>query len=90
MKTSPALRACVLLACAFASVASRRLTAQPAAARGGQSQPPTRAPDAPGAPPFMRLEGRRVNPPANTTATYIFGPDYVTSTLQCNTSRLET
>ena len=79
MKTSPALRACVLLACAFASVASRRLTAQPAAARSGQSQPPTRAPDAPGAPPFIRIEGRGVNPPANTTANYIVGPDYVTS-----------
>jgi hypothetical protein len=39
MNTSPAFRAYVPVACASASVASRRLTAQPAAARGGQLLP---------------------------------------------------
>ena len=46
----------------------------PAAAR---PQPPTRSPDAPGAPSFIRLDGKAgVNPPIDAVGNFIIGPDY--------------
>jgi pimeloyl-ACP methyl ester carboxylesterase len=39
--------------------------------------PPTRSPDAPGAPPFIRIETPGVNPPTDTVGNYIIGPNYV-------------
>ena len=41
-------------------------------------QPPTRSPDAPGAPRFTRLDGKAgVNPPMNAVGNFVIGPDYV-------------
>ena len=40
--------------------------------------PPTRSPDAPGAPKFTRLEGKPgVNPPVDAMGNFTIGPDYV-------------
>lgn len=40
--------------------------------------PPTRSPDAPGAPKFTRLDGQRgVNPPIDAVGNFVIGPDYV-------------
>ncbi len=48
--------------------------AAPAAAR---PTPPTRSPDAPGAPKFIRLEAKPgVNPPVDAVGNFIIGPDY--------------
>lgn len=41
-------------------------------------QPPTRSPDAPGAPTFTRLDGKPgVNPPVDAIGNFVIGPDYV-------------
>ena len=40
--------------------------------------PPTRAFDAPGAPTFIRLDGKPgANPPMNANGDYVVGPEYV-------------
>ena len=40
-------------------------------------KPPVRTFDAPGAPEFVRLDGKPgVNPPADATGNYVIGPDY--------------
>ncbi|HRH95718.1 MAG TPA: esterase family protein, partial [Prosthecobacter sp.] len=40
--------------------------------------PPTRAFDAPGAPKFIRLDGKPgVNPPVDAEGDFVIGPDYV-------------
>lgn len=40
--------------------------------------PPTRSPDAPGAPKFTRLDGTPgVNPPVDAVGNFVIGPDYV-------------
>jgi iron(III)-enterobactin esterase len=39
--------------------------------------PPTRAYDAPGAPPFVRLDGKPgINPPVDALGNFVIGPDY--------------
>ncbi len=41
-------------------------------------QPPTRSPDASGAPTFTRLDGKPgVNPPVDAIGNFVIGPDYV-------------
>ncbi len=40
--------------------------------------PPTRSPDAPGAPKFTRLDGKAgVNPPLDAVGNFVIGPDYI-------------
>src|SRR3954464_15518909 len=40
--------------------------------------PPTRSPDAPGAPKFTRLDGKPgVNPPVDAVGNFVIGPDYL-------------
>jgi iron(III)-enterobactin esterase len=53
-------------------------TATPPPAPAARPTPPTRSPDAPGAPKFTRLDGMPgVNPPADATGNFVIGPDYV-------------
>jgi enterochelin esterase-like enzyme len=52
--------------------------APPVAPATVRPQPPTRSPDAPGAPEFIRLDGKAgVNPPVDAVGNFVIGPDYV-------------
>jgi enterochelin esterase family protein len=64
--------ACVLLACA---VSLALLAAEPAPP--ARPMPPTRLPDAPGAPAFVHLSGPGANPPPDRDGDFVIGPDYV-------------
>ena len=49
----------------------------PSAPATARPQPPTRSPDAPGAPTFIRLDGQPgVNPPVDAVGNFVIGPDY--------------
>ena len=90
MKKHTSLRLAVLLGCtspalfgpaARAADATSPVTPAPAPAPRPQNQnppPPTRSPDGPGAPKFIRLDGKPgVNPPADAVGNYVVGPDYL-------------
>jgi enterochelin esterase-like enzyme len=52
--------------------------ALPAEAQSPRPTPPTRSPDAPSAPKFTRLDGKRgVNPPSDAVGNFVIGPEYV-------------
>ena len=66
---------CLALAPWVAAPAWAQTTPTPAPPR---PVPPTRSPDAPGAPRFIRLDGTPgVNPPAFATGNFVIGPPYV-------------
>src|SRR5688572_27928024 len=44
--------------------------------QGRGQQYPVRAPDGPGAPKFIRLEGPGAKPPTDTIGNYVVGPEY--------------
>ena len=49
----------------------------PAPKKDDRPQPPTRSFDAPGSPPFTRLDGKPgVNPPADADGDFVIGPEY--------------
>jgi len=85
MKT-PLLRLALLTACALAVRAAdapatpATPAAQPpasAAKQGNRPPAPQRAPDAPGAPKFTRLDGKTgVNPPVDAVGNFVIGPEY--------------
>lgn len=67
--------ATLLAAPVFAADVSTGATRPPPSAR---PQPPTRSPDDPGAPKFIRLDGKPgVNPPIDAVGNFVIGPDYV-------------
>ena len=55
-----------------------KASSAPAAPLPTKTQPPTRAFDAPGAPRFVRLDGKPgANPPVTADGDFVVGPDYV-------------
>jgi len=54
-----------------------KATPAPAPKAPARAQPPTRAFDGPGAPTFIRLDGKPgATPPVNVDGNYVVGPDY--------------
>lgn len=52
----------------------------PPAKKADRPTPPTRSPDAPGAPKFIRLDGKPgINPPVDAIGNFVVGPEYVPS-----------
>jgi enterochelin esterase-like enzyme len=74
MRTHPLPRLTFVIAGLFTAA----LFAAENAPRAARPTPPTRSPDAPGAPKFVRLDGQRgVNPPVDAVGNFVIGPDYV-------------
>jgi enterochelin esterase-like enzyme len=84
------LRSALLMACVAGTAVCPQLLAaeaavQPAAAPPAtvtpppRPIPPTRSPDAPGAPRFTRISTPGVNPPVDATGNYVIGPTYLRS-----------
>ena len=66
----------VLPVATFAADAPKAAPA-PAPKAPARAQPPTRAFDGPGAPTFIRLDGKPgATPPVNVDGNYVVGPDY--------------
>lgn len=71
----PSLR---LLCLCLAALSLPALAQKAKEKKPDRPQPPTRPFDAPGAPTFIRLDGKPgVNPPVNAEGDYVVGPDYI-------------
>jgi enterochelin esterase family protein len=71
----PSLR---LLCLCLAALSLPALAQKAKEKKPDRPQPPTRPFDAPGAPTFIRLDGKPgVNPPVNVEGDYVVGPDYI-------------
>lgn len=69
--------ASLLILAALATMAGIRPAAAQAQAKPDRPQPPTRAFDAPGAPEFIRFDGKPgTAPPPDANGNFIVGPDY--------------
>ena len=69
---------CAIVQAADAPAQARPATAPVAAKAPPRPVPPTRSPDAPGAPTFTRLDGKPgVNPPVDAVGNFVIGPDYL-------------